>query len=461
MRALNFKDSHPERIDRDLRGKIDTLDMDDIKYPVSLKDINKFESLNSNISINVFGYNEKDKIYTLRISKYNDRPHNIDLLYISNENESLGKTHYCLIKDFNSLVGSQVSKHKERVYTCRRCLNPFPKEESLKAHMEYCNTKECIKTNMPEKGSKIIFKNHWKSEKMPFIIYADMESILKPIEKCDSDPEKKYTQKYQKHEPVSFSYYIKCSYNDKTFEPRSYRGVHAMEKFVEMLEEDAKTLGNIPSANIIFGKEEERRFSKSTKCWICKGELGEDKVRDHCHYTGKYRGAAHNKCNLKFRKPKTIPVVFHNLSNYDAHLFVKNLGYSSGNINCIPNNEEKYISFTKSVIVGNYTNKKGEIKNKTYDLRFIDSYKFMAAPLDKLVSNLPETAFKNNKRFYTGDELKILMRKGVYPYDYMDSLSVLRKLNFRLRKHSTLNLIIKILVLLITNTQKRYGILSK
>ena len=85
------------------------------------------------------------------------------------------------------------------------------------------------------------------------------------------------------------------------------------------------------------------------------------------------RGAAHNKCNLKFRKPEIIPVVFHNLSNYDAHLFVKNLGYSDGNINCIPNNEEKYISFTKSVIVGNYTNKKGKIKNKTHDLRFIDS----------------------------------------------------------------------------------------
>ena len=340
------------------------------------------------------------------------------MLYISEE----VKTHYCLIKDFNKLVGSQVSKHKERVFTCRRCLNPFPKEESLKAHMEYCYTNECIKTNMPEKGSKIIFKNHWKSEKMPFTIYADMESILKPIEKCDSDPEKKYTQKYQKHEPVSFSYYIKCSYNYKTFEPRSYRGVYAMEKFVEMLEEDAKTLANIPSANMIFGKEEERRFSKSTKCWICRGELGEDKVRDHCHYTGKYRGAAHNKCNLKFRKPKTIPVVFHNLSNYDAHLFVKNLWYSSGNINCIPNNEEKYISFTKSVIIGNYTNKKGEIKNKTYDLRFIDSYKFMAASIDKLVSNLPETAFKNIKRFYTGDKLNLLKRKGVYPYDYMDSI---------------------------------------
>ena len=405
LRALNLKNINNENIDRDLRDKVNTLDMGDIKYPVSIKDINKFESLNSNISIHVFEYNENDKIYPLRISKNADRLHNIDLLYISNGE----KTHYCLIKFFNKLVSSQVSKHKERVFTCRRCLNPFPKEESLKAHMEYCNTSECIKTNMPEKGSKITLKNHWKSEKVPFIIYADMESILKPIEKCDSDPEKKYTQKYQKHEAVSFSYYIKSSYNDNTFEPRSYRGVDAMEKFVEWLEKDVKTLANIPNAEMIFGEEEARRFNKSTKCWICKDELGEDKVRDHCHYTGKYRGAAHNKCNLKFKKPKFIPVVFHNLSNYDAHLFVKNLGYSSGNINCIPNNEEKYISFTKSVIVGTYTGKKGEVKNKTHGLRFIDSYKFMAANIDKFVSNLL-------KRFYKGDKLNLLKRKGVYPY---------------------------------------------
>ena len=205
LRSLNLKNKHNDRIDKDLRNKIDTLDMSDIKYPVSIKDINKFESLNSNISIHVFGYNENDKIYPLRISENTDRPHNIDLLYISKEK----KTHYCLIKDFNKLVSTQVSKHNGRVFTCRRCLNPFPEEESLKAHMEYCNTNECILTKMPEEGSKVSFKNHRKSEKVPFIIYADMESILKPIEKCDSDPEKKYTQKYQKHEPASFSYYIK------------------------------------------------------------------------------------------------------------------------------------------------------------------------------------------------------------------------------------------------------------
>ena len=61
---------------------------------------------------------------------------------------------------------------------------------------------------------------------------------------------------------------------------------------------------------------------------ICNEELGKDRVRDHCHVTGKFRGAAHEICNLKYRVPKFFPVVFHNLSGYDSHLFIKTLGNS-------------------------------------------------------------------------------------------------------------------------------------
>ena len=338
LRALNPKNAASERIDRDLQSKVNTLDMGNIKFPVELKDINKFESLNSNISIHVFGYNEKDKVYPLRKSETTDRPHNIDLLYISNGE----KSHYCLIKIFNKLVSSQISKHNGRVYICRRCLNPFPKEESLKRHEQYCKTNDCISLKMPTKdNNKLSFKNHWKTERVPFIIYADTEALLKPIQNCESDPKNKYTNKYQKHEPVSFSYYIKCSYRDDFLEPRTYTAIDAMEKFVEWLEEDVKNIANTPSVEMIFGKEEADRFNKATNCWICEKELGEDKVRDHCHYTGRSRGAACNKCNLKYRKPNFVPVVFHNLSGYDAHLFIKNLWYSEGNINCIPNNEKK------------------------------------------------------------------------------------------------------------------------
>ena len=173
---------------------------------------------------------------------------------------------------------------------------------------------------------------------------------------------------------------------------------------------------------MIFGKEEAERFNEETKCWICKEDLHYDKVRDHCHFTGRYRGAAHNKCNLKYKKPKFIPVVFHNLSGYDSHLFIKNLGFSAGNIDCIPNNEEKYINFSKHIEIGSYINKEGETKPINYKIRFVDSFKFMSTSLDKLVNNLPEEAFTNLKKYYTGDKFSLVKRKGVYPYEYMNSL---------------------------------------
>ena len=146
----------------------------------------------------------------------------------------------------------------------------------------------------------------------------------------------------------------------------SYTGKDAAQKFVEMLEEDIRKVTSIPDKEMVFGDEDMKDFNEATTCWICNEKFNDDKnykVRDHCHFTGKYRGAAHNLRNLKYRKPNFTPVVFHNLSGYDSHLFIKNHGFSEGNIDCIPNNEERYIRFTKKIQVGGYTKKKG---NQTF-----------------------------------------------------------------------------------------------
>ena len=210
--------------------------------------------------------------------------------------------------------------------------------------------------------------------------------------------------------------------DDNVFEPvlRSYTGEDAMQKFVEWLGNDVKEIAKIPPKKMIFGKKEAEQYNKETKCWICKGELNNDKVRG-------YRGAAHNSCNLKYRKPDFTPVVFHNLSGYDSHFFIKNLGFTTGSIDCIPNNEERYISFTKNIEVGSYIDKEGKTNPIKHKIRFIDSFKFMAASLDSLVNNLPEDAFNNLKKYYTGDKLSLVKRKGVYPYEYMDTLERLKE----------------------------------
>ena len=189
-------------------------------------------------------------------------------------------------------------------------------------------------------------------------------------------------------------------------------GPNVSKIFVEWLEKDIKIIANIPKKNMIFRKEEEERFNKETKWWICKGDFNDDKVRDHCHFTGRYREAAHNTCNLKYGKPDFTPITFHNLGRYDSHLFIKELGFSEGNIDCTPNNEEKYISFTKRIQVGSYMNWEGETKPLYHKIRFIDSYKFMSVSLDSLVNNLPKDAFNSVKREYGGKIWNFLLEKG-------------------------------------------------
>ena len=154
------------------------------------------------------------------------------------------------------------------------------------------------------------------------------------------------------------------------------------------------------------------------------------KVRDHCHYTGKYRGAAHSKCNLNYKIVKEIPVLFHNISAYDYHFIIKYLSREfEGNFECLGENTEKYISFTvpfKKVI-----NDK-EIK---YKIRISDNCRFMQDSLSHLVDNLSELKINKIdndvliKRFYNTYQLcdndinkfNLLLRKGVYPYEYMHS----------------------------------------
>ena len=143
-------------------------------------------------------------------------------------------------------------------------------------------------------------------------------------------------------------------------------------------------------------------YDNSTLCHICNEELGNDRVRDHCHLSGKFRGAAHEVCNLKYKIPKFFPVVFHNLSGYDSHIFIKTLGKSEGDISCIPNNEENYISFTKQFIVDKFVNNEGKEVNVKREL--IDSLRFMASSLDKLSSNLKIGQFVNLKKFYSSNQ---------------------------------------------------------
>ena len=158
--------------------------------------------------------------------------------------------------------------------------------------------------------------------------------------------------------------------------------------------------------NLVTTEEEENLFQESNNCSICEKLIDNDdeKVKDHCHITGKFRGAAHWSCNINFQLTKKIPVIFHNLRGYDSHLIFSELNKFNVKISVIPNGLEKYIVF----FLG---------KN----LVFIDSMQFMNSSLDKLVKNLSDEDFKYLVEEFGSKNLEILKQKGAYPYQYMNS----------------------------------------
>jgi len=427
-RALNIVDDNPHRITKTLKAQAETLNWNDVTFPTTLSEIDKFERNNTDLSVNVFGY--EDFVYPLRISKH-DRKDAVDLLLISNDTTN----HYCLIKNLSKLLSTQVSNKKDSRLYCRRCLNSFISKEALDKHKRYCNQHAVVRPEMPEPGSVLTFKNHNRSMRVPFVVYADFESFIKPIDTCQPDPSKSYTKQYQKHIPSSFCYYIKCFEDDLySQEPVAFTADSEDDDiaqiFVNKLEDSVKQIYKqffkFPN-KMVFTETDKIKYNDATTCHICDGELGDDRVRDHCHFTGRFRGAAHNGCNLNYKAPKFIPVIFHNLSGYDSHLFIKKLARNGEKIKCIPNNEEKYISFSKEVVVDEFSNKEGKHVQVKRELRFLDSFRFMASSIDALSKNLSKEQCKNVKSRYFGKQLDLVLRKGVYPYEYMDSLERLNE----------------------------------
>ena len=171
-------------------------------------------------------------------------------------------------------------------------------------------------------------------------------------------------------------------------------------------------------------KKQWNKYKKATKCHICYKPftLRNPKVRDHCHYTELYRGPAHSLCNLRYKIPSYIPVAFHNLSGYDAHLFIRELGGHASDMEVIVKNKEDYISFSIKVPVDSYIDKNGEEKDKLIELRFIESFKFMSSSLDSLTKNLVRGGRKLFEfEDYSELQYDLLTRKGVYPYEYINS----------------------------------------
>ena len=416
IRHLLPQNKDPQRIKKCDKKYVEKLDYTGIEFPVSVKQYNKIEKQN-NIRVNVFGYEEGQR-YPIYLSKEKFN-YCLNLLLIT-EGE---KKHYCLLKNFNKFMYNQ-TKNNGRKHFCMYCLQGFSSERVLINHKVDCieiNGKQSIK--MPAPGSTIAFKNYRRQLPAPFVIYADFEAITEK-----ASQKKSHTEQYQKHTACGYGYKVVCCYDDKFSKPtKIYRGEMTIHKFMKDMLDEVKYCKKIAKDHftkpIEMTNEDKESFRSAKECHICKIPYGANDnfnniVRDHCHVTGKYRGSAHEFCNLNFQLTDKIPVVFHNLKGYDSHFIMQEIGNivkehsyvdAKGNkremsINVIPCNMEKYMAF----MLGRY-------------LLFIDSFQFMSSSLSNLVNNLPAEAFKYTGQVFQGEQLSLMKKKGVYPYDYMNS----------------------------------------
>ncbi|CAH1111573.1 unnamed protein product [Psylliodes chrysocephalus] len=382
-----------------------------IQFPMTIKQIPNFEHQNE-ISINVYILQKEKKVFTT-LPTYltkNKQDRHVNLLLIQDRYDDVPTTyHYVWIKSLSRLLSKQLSKEDGRKFFCDRCLHYCRSEDKLNKHFEDCQKLNDTAIKMPELGKNILkFKNFKNKEMAPFIVYADLESVLRPTD--DS-------KKSQQHVPAAVGYYLKCSYDDTLSFYKAHRGEDSMQWFADemaQLAEDMATVFWSPhDINMTWLQKVEYR--RATHCHICEQPFTTDdkKVRDHNHLlpNNNFRGAAHEGCNVNYQDSHIVPVLFHNLSGYDAHFIVTDIATKmQGTIDLLPITKEKYISFTKHV------------DKYPIQFRFIDSFRFMASSLDKLASYLP--TYPNLKSQYSelpAEQFKLLTKKGVMPYDYIDS----------------------------------------
>ena len=340
--ALNFNniDRNPQRISK-IKPFINNYKWNDINFPATKKDWNKFEVNNKNIALNILYVPYKTKKIEIAYkSNYNlKRDNQIILLMISNGEN----WHYLAVRSL-----SRLSSNHDGDY-CLNYFHSYRTENKLNVHKNLCENHEHCNIEMPSPNNNLIKYNQGeKSLELPFIIYADLECLLKKIDTYQNNPELSSTTKINQHIPSGYSIYTNYSFDKSNNKLSYYRCKDCMKRFCKDLKDHATKIIDFKKKTMIpLTKEEEDNYNKESTCHICKKDFNNDKIRDHCHFTGKYRGAAHNMCNLRYKVSKNIPVIFHNGSTYDYHFIIKELACElEGNFECLGENTEKYITFS-------------------------------------------------------------------------------------------------------------------
>ena len=296
--------------------------LDDIPYPVEPKDIPALE-LRLGYAINVYGYRDDDgrSRHTIYTSRYWDtleqqgvevprvkEQTTYDLLYF--------KDHYAYIHNFNRFMGDY-NQHEHTRYFCKRCITSFREEAQLDLHRQFCRHSEFCTTvfKMPDsQRNKLYFNSYRAQVRQPFVIFADVESVLLPV-----NIQTKKTVAYQQHKAVAVGLHLMSSLPELNipYEVIVQEGEEdVIEKFLRRLLELEPILlaALFDNRRLVMTEVDQQKFDAADVCYMCQQPFGqsqnESKVRDHCHITGLFRGAAHSLCNLQARNDYSIPVFF-------------------------------------------------------------------------------------------------------------------------------------------------------
>lgn len=407
LAALYPKKNHRERISQYDRHIAD-LNLESVKFPMKIDDIDAFCRAND-MSVNVYGYDKH--VYPLRLMAQHIGRH-VNLLYYGG--------HYSWIRSFDRLLGDQ-NKHKARGYYCETCLFPFNSQKRLDTHKPFCGAGYLTAIAMPDDTDNILqFKNYQRMIKKPVVVYADFEVCLKPTDNDASNlsEDQSYTLKYQKHEPCSVGLIVSKSccgaagFENLSIQTCPNPAQYLIERLVE-LAEASNVENRVP---LVMSDANERAFQAARECMLCKRALFTDRVRDHCHVCGRYRAALHSACNQLLRLDRDITVVLHNLRRYDSHIVMREIGAACESKNL----ELKVIARAMEDYTTFYIQPRNG-RRSSWRIRFIDSVQFLSSSLEKLVETLTEDQFVCMKQHFNDKEMKLLTRKGVFPYDHLDS----------------------------------------
>ena len=245
--ALNFNiDRNPQRISK-IKPFINNYKWNDFNFPATKKNWNKFEVNNKNIALNILyvPYNTK-KIEIAYKSKYNlIRDNQIILLMISNGEN----WHYLAVRSLSRLLRGISSNH-DGDYYCLICFHSYRTENKLNVHKKICENHEHCNIEMPSPNNNLIKYNQGeKSLELPFIVYADLECLLKKIDTCQNNPELSSTTKINQHIPSGYSIYTNCSFDKSNNKLSYYRGEDCMKRFCKDLKDHATKIIDFKKKN--------------------------------------------------------------------------------------------------------------------------------------------------------------------------------------------------------------------